>query len=127
MKKVITIGHIALDYGMWWLERDKATHVIAETERTIDGTLLVFEQLNRVSAQNITLESRDDGWQTEEKKDALINLANASIGAEIEIEFSDNTVSACRFAYEVEGGAVQFEPLYDAAEWFKGSVYLALV
>ena len=127
MKKVIRIENIVLNYGMWWTERDRANQVVAETERTIDGTLLVFEQLNRVSAQNITLESRDDGWQTEAKKDAIINLSNSSIGADVEIEFSDGTTRMCRFAYEVSDGSVQFEPLYDGSEWFKGKVYLALV
>jgi len=123
--KVTKIGGITLDYGLWWKEIDIASDVTATTEKTLDGSLIVFEQANRISAQNLTLESRDDGWQKKATAQALINLANGSMGVDINVELSDLSTMQTRFRYEVDGGSVQFEPIYDGATWYKGTIYMA--
>ncbi|RKY68380.1 MAG: hypothetical protein DRP97_06380 [Candidatus Latescibacterota bacterium] len=125
--KITRIGAITLDYGLWWKEFDSATAIIAETEKTIDGSLIIFEQPNRTSSQFITAESRDDGWQSKAIKEALISLADGSMGIDIEIELSNNSTIDVRFAYETDGGAVQFEPLFDGADWYIGTVYMSKV
>ena len=125
--KIVKIGAIDLDYGLWWKEYDSANVITAETEKTVDGSLIIFEQPNRESAQTITAESRDDGWQLNATVRSLISLANSSMGTDIEIKLSDNSTINVRFAYEVDGGAVQFEPLYDGSDWYKGTVFISKI
>lgn len=125
--RIIQIGDVVLDYGLWWREVDSAVAVTAEIEKTIDGALIVFEQPNRISAQNVTAESRDDGWQKKVTKDALVTLADNSMGVIIAIQLDNLSTFDVRFAYETKGGAVQFEPLYDGSSWYKGTIYMAKV
>ena len=127
--KLKIIGGITLDYEMWIDEHNDSSGVIAEVVDNLDGGVIVFEQTKRTSKQNITARSLDSGWQKPATKDAIIALANSSLGQTISVTDSDDNVYDVRFRHEQVGGAVQFDRLTDAklVEWYHGTIYLAKV
>ena len=50
--KILKIGAITLDYGMWWDEYNRSNAVSSEIVKNLDGGIIIFEQANRVSIQN---------------------------------------------------------------------------
>lgn len=127
MRRVTKIGSVALDYKMFVREDTAARRNIAVKKRTVSGALVVYERVNRDTALSVTVESMDSGWQRRSTVDALISLADASIGQSVEIAYSDGTTEQVRFAYEERGGAVQFSPLFEGSEWLRGTIFLGKV
>lgn len=127
--KIIKIGAVVLDYGLWWDEFDTSSKVVSAVKKNLDGGSIVFEQPVRNTSINITAKSRDDGWQSKETVDAIKSLVDASIGTTTTVEDSDANIINIRFRHEVAGGAVQFERIADALTigWYKGVVYLARI
>lgn len=125
--KIVKIGVIELDHGFWWDEYDNSDAVKATVKPNLDGGVVVFEQAARLSAIDITLQSRNDGWQTKATMEAIKALANGSIGTTAVVEDSDAVQHTVRFRHEVKGGAVQFRHIMDARDigWYVGTVYLA--
>lgn len=127
--RIVKIGAIVLDNIMWSEEALDSNGVTAEVVNNLDGGIIVFEQLKRISRQNITLVSKDDGWQSKLTTDAILALANNSIGASVVIEDDDGVTFNARFRHEQTNGAIQFNRLVEAklTDWFVGTIYLAKV
>ena len=127
--RIVKIGEITLSHGMWWSEYNKSSKVFAEVVKNLDGGVIVFEQARRTSIQSVTLQSQSDGWQKKAISDALIALADGSIGQSIVVEDEEGTTFDVRFRHEQSGGAVQFERVSGGKtfEWYTGTIYLAKV
>ena len=127
--KIVRIGNVTLDYGMWVEESDDSSAVISEVLNNLDGGVIVFEQLKRISRQTVTLMSKETGWQSIVTKNAIIALANASLGVTLEVQYDDGGTFNVRFRHEQPKGAVQFGRLVEAklSDWFTGTIYLARV
>ena len=127
--KILKIGAITLDYGMWWDEYNRSDAVSSEIVKNLDGGIIIFEQANRVSIQNVTLKSNTDAWQRKATVDALVALSNGSLGQVFVIEDDNGVFFNARFRHEQAGGAVQFVRASEAKlfEWYTGTIYLAKV
>ncbi|RLC81299.1 MAG: hypothetical protein DRI61_04155 [Chloroflexi bacterium] len=127
MKRVVRIGHVNLSNPLWVEESLKATKNTASAKRTVAGAMVIYEMSNRYSALYITLDSRNYGWLKTDDVNALIGLADSSLGQQVEIEYRDGSTEMARFAYEQANGAVQATPLFDGANWYKVKIYMAKV
>ena len=127
MKKVVKIGSVSLDFPLVWREQLAAVGNVATARRTIAGTTVVYEQKNRTTSLNVSLDSLSNGWQAEETVTALIALADGAVGGSVTVEFSDGTSVPARFSYEAKGGAVQANALYEGAKWYRVKIYMARV
>ena len=127
--RIAKIGAIVLDNIMWSEEALDSSGVVAEVVNNLDGGIIVFEQLKRISRQNITLTSKDNGWQSEVTLNAILALANSSLGVSVVIEDDDGVTFNARFRHEQANGAIQFNRLVDAklTEWYVGTIYIAKV
>ena len=125
--RILKIGSITLDNTMTVTEGFNSSGVIAEVVDNLDGGIIVFEQLQRNSKQNITVVSKEWGWQSETTLQALLALANSSIGQTHIIEDDEGVTFDARFRHEQKSGAVQFSRLIESklSEWYTGTIYLA--
>lgn len=123
------IGTIDLTYPLWWSEYDDTPSVYAEAQGTINGGVIVYEQAVATNAKNITLDSASSGWQKIAVKDAIKALVQASLGTTTTITTTDDEVISVRFRHEQEGGAVNFERVYEAKlfEYYNCKIYLARI
>ena len=121
------IGTITLTFPLWWLDFNNAPSVTAEVQSTINGGVIVYEQAIATNAKNITLSSKESGWQTIAVKDAIKALAAASLGTTTTITTTDDEVIAVRFRHE--NGAVKFERVYDTKlfEYYTAEINLARI
>ena len=121
------IGTITLTFPLWWLDFNNAPSVTAEVQSTINGGVIVYEQAVATNAKNITLSSKESGWQTIAVKDAIKALAAASLGTTTTITTTADEVIAVRFRHE--NGAVKFERVYDTKlfEYYTAEINLARV
>ena len=127
--RIVKIGAITLDNVMWVAEGSDSSGVVAEVVNNLDGGIIVFEQLKRTSRNNLTLTSKDNGWQSISTLDAILSMANSSIGTVFVVEDDDGGTFNARFRHEQANGAVQFNRLVDAklSDWYTGTIYLAKV
>lgn len=127
--RIIKIGAITLDNVMWVEEGSNSSNVTAEVMDNLDGGVIIFEQLKRTSKQNVTLVSKDNGWQSIITAEAILSFANDSLGQSFVVEDDDGGTFTARFRHEQVNGAVQFSRLVDAklSEWYTGTIYLAKV
>lgn len=125
MKKIIRLGLINLTYPMYVSESLQDENVVAEKVQNLAGGVIIHERLLNSSSKNITLQSRDNGWQKESFEE-IKTLANNSFGQNVEIEYADNTTEIVRFRYEDQ--AVSFEPLgHEGTGWYVGQINLAKI
>lgn len=127
--RIIKIGSIVLDNVMWVTEGLDSDGVFTEVVNNLDGGIIIFEQATKVSKKNMTLLSKDNGWQSETTAQAILDLANGSLGVSTTIEDDYGSVYGVRFRHEQKGGAVQLDRLVEAklSEWFTGTIYMARV
>lgn len=127
--RIVKIGDIVLDNVMWVTEGLDSSAVVSEVVNNLDGGIIVFEQLKRISRQNITLVSKDNGWQSKVTTDAILALANGSLGLDFIVEDDDGGTFTARFRHEQANGAVQFDRLVEAklTDWYTGTIYLGKV
>ena len=121
------IGTITLTYPLWWTDFNNTPSVTAEVQSTINGGVIVWEQEVATNAKNITLSSKEGGWQTIAVKDAIKALAAASLGTTTTITTTADEVIAVRFRHE--NGAVKFERVYDTKlfEYYTAEINLARI
>ncbi len=127
--RIVKIGAITLDNVMWVSEGSDSSGVVTEVVNNLDGGIIIFEQPKRTSKQNITLLSKDNGWQSVLTSEAILAMANSSIGTTFIVENDSGATFNARFRHEQAKGAVQFKRLVDAklSEWYTGTIYLAKV
>lgn len=123
------IGTITLTYPLWWVEYNNTPSVKAEVQETISGGVVVWEQAVSTNAKNITLSSKESGWQTIAVKDAIKALAAASLGTTTTITTTADEVITVRFRHENTNGAATFERVVDNKlfDYYTTNIYLARV
>lgn len=123
------IGTIDLTHPLWWTDYNNTPSVSAEAQSTISGGVIVWEQAIATNAKNITLSSKESGWQTIAVKDAIKALVAASLGTTTTITTTADEVISVRFRHEQSGGAANFERVYDTKlfEYYTCNIYLARV
>lgn len=123
------IGAITLTYPLWWTDYNNTPSVKAEVQGTISGGVIVWEQAVATNAKNITLASKESGWQTTAVKDAIKALAAASLGTTTTITTTADEVINVRFRHENTNGAATFERVYDTRlfDYYTTNIYLARV
>ncbi len=125
MIKIIKIGDIKLDNPLFFKESYEAKNVYAKKFLTLGGNSVIFESIKRNNANNITLDSLESGWISEETLKKIAILAN-DLGVEVELTTADNKTIKARFRNEEEN-VIYYEPLYDGSKWYKVKIKLAYV
>lgn len=124
------IGEITLTYPLWWLEYNNTPAIKAESQSTINGGVIVWEQAVDITAKNITLASKDrSGWQTTAIKDLIKALVAGSLGTTTTITTTADEVINVRFRHENSAGAATFERVVDNKlfDYYTANIYLARV
>jgi hypothetical protein len=125
--KVVRIGDITLDNPMFVKETGVSYKIASEVRDTIAGGKVYFESVREPSSFTLTLESGDYGWQRLSTVQSLISLSEQKIGDDFEVRLDDGSAKICRFRYEVsDGRCVDFEPVFEGANIYKGSIYIGV-
>lgn len=122
------IGTVVLTNPIKWVNYDVSNKVATEVEPNIDGGVIVYEQTIQDNAIYIELRSTNtSGWQSTAVKDALLTLANASLGLTTSIITSTDDTVNVRYAHEKT--AVSFESVTegDGGGYFTCNINLAKV
>jgi len=130
------IGGITLDRDMIFEDEYNFSNVRAEVTPTLGGGVVIQEFQAFERGRLITLVSTDSqGMQKKSTVETLKVLSNyAGYTYSLSIVSNGKTFSkTVRFANEVSGGAVQFQPFQDRQGihsddiWYKGQIYLMVV
>jgi hypothetical protein len=115
MKLVKKIGNITLDRPIEWTNFDSVQSVMAETVGTINGGAITYELAMQDTAKKIDLASGSNyGSQSATTKDAILALANGSLGTTTTITTYEDDVINVRFRHE--DNAVEVEDLIGARQ-----------
>ena len=82
MTRIKNIGGIELESSLFLIESFAVKNVQAVKFETLDGGAVIFESIKRDSANNITLDSRENGWLKEDTISKLVSIAN-DLGIEV--------------------------------------------
>ena len=131
-----TIGGIVLDRDMIFEDEYKFSNVRSEVTPTLGGGVVIQEFQAYERGRMITLVSTDSqGMQEKSTVESLKTLSNfAGYTYNLSIASNGKTFTrTVRFANEVQGGAVQFQPFQDRGGIhsdnipYKGQIYLMVV
>ena len=125
MKRVKKIGSIELDNHLFWLETFELKNVKGTTFNTLSGGRVVFEAQKRDTAINITLDSKDYGWQLEDTIEKIMLLAD-DLDVTTTITFTDDTEIDVRFRVE-ENEVIKAEQKYEGSKWYSITIKMAKV
>ena len=126
MLKVKKIGDIELDYPLFIKEEFIPKNVKAVSFNTLGGSRIVYESVKRLSANYITLISKDSGWVKEETLKKILTLAD-DVGVETTVTFTDDTSVDVRFAYE-NGDVIKTEDaVHENGGWFTVEISLCRI
>lgn len=123
MRRVVRIDDIDVgEYGGLWIREDnESTNFITEEFATISGARVTFVQSKDITAKNITLDSKENGWISRSKKEDLLNFANSQLGS-FDIETKDGDLIRVRFRHIP---AIQFENLYEGSLLYRAVINLS--
>ena len=131
-----TIGSVTLNRDMIFEDEYADKRVNASVEETLGGGIYVQEFSKLEKGRNVTLISTiTQGLQLKSTVDDLKALSNV-VGATYALSIVSNNetfTKTVRFRNELDGGAVQFEPieardgLHDDAVYYKGTIYLMVM
>jgi hypothetical protein len=125
MKRVKKIGNIELNNHLFWLETFELKNVKGTTFNTLAGGRVVFEAQKRDTATNITLDSKDYGWQLEDTIEKIMLLAD-DLDITTTITFTDDTEIDVRFRVE-ENEVIKAEQKYEGSKWYSVTIKMAKV
>ena len=123
MIKIIKIGNITLDNALFLKESFSVKNVRAVSFDTVGGNKIIYESIKRDNANNITLESLDNGWIKENTLKDILLLAN-SINLKILLYTSNGGSFFARFRLE-ESDVIQTEQIYEGSTWYKVTILMA--
>jgi len=123
MIRIIKIGGIELDNPLYVLESFEIKNIKAVSFNTLGGSKIVYESIRRDNANNITLDSMENGWLRLETLQKIVNLAN-ELGLTVDLTTTDNSTVKARFRLE-EKEVVKAEPLFEGSEWYKVTIKMA--
>lgn len=132
-----TIGGITLTRDMVFEDEYSYPKVAAEITPTLGGGVCVQEFAILEKGRNVTLSSTEtQGLQLKSVVDSLKTLADTGAGNTYALSIISNSQSfakTIRFRQEIDGGAIQFEPigprdgLHDGSIYYKGSIYMMVI
>lgn len=122
MIKIKQLDDIFFTYPLWVEESRISTAIQSTNTSTINGSLVIFEQYNKLNANTLTCISMDNGWIKKDILEKLLLLSNSSLGEIYSAVFTDGSVKKVIFNHEA--GAVSFEPIYEGSEYYKGTINL---
>ena len=125
MKRVKQIGNIPLDNHLFWVETFELKNVKGTVFNTLAGGRVVFETQKRDTAINITLDSKDYGWQLGQTIEKILAIAD-DIGVVVPITFTDDTEIEARVRVE-ENEVIKAEPKYEGSKWYNVTIKMAKV
>ena len=126
---MVILGGVELNREIVWSDRFKTSTIISENKRFLAGNARIL-QASIAYGTLITLEAlSDQGWLTKAKIDALVLLSN-SLGSIYVLDYEGELYNVM-FDHS-EGSALEFEalvvrPIYDASDYFSGSIHLITV
>ncbi len=123
MVRIKKIGGIELDNPLYMLESFEVKNVKAVSFNTLGGSKIVYESIRRDNANNITLDSMENGWLRLETLKKIVVLAN-ELGLTINLTTTDNSTIKARFRLE-ENEVIKAEMLYEGSEWYKVTIKMA--
>ena len=100
MRRAVSIGTVTFDKVQYYLNEFDSQGVSAESDRTIDGGAIVYEQNNLASAMDVTLGSGDNYPISETNLKELQTLCDDSLGKTFTVTFNDASTIDVRFKHE---------------------------
>ena len=125
MVRIKNIGGIELESSLFLVESFSVKNVQAVSFKTLDGGAVIYESIKRDSANNITLDSRENGWVDENTISKLVSMAN-DLGVEVTLTTTDDTTIKARFRLE-EDEVIKTEQIYEGSKWYKVVIKMARV
>lgn len=116
------IANIIFEYPLYIKEANQSTFISSEIKKTINGSVVIYEQYNKKQAKTLTAQSLDNAWVNKQTLDKLIKLANESFGKSYIAILSNNITKSVKFNHE--SFAVVFEPLFEGSNYYKGNINL---
>ncbi len=123
MIRVVKIADITLDNTLFINESYEPKNVKAVSFGTLGGSKIVYESARRDNANDLTLESLDNGWQREETLNKIVELANI-LGESVDLTTADGGVVGARFKHE-ESKIITASMLYEGSDWYKVTIKMA--
>jgi len=123
MTRIKNIGGIELESSLFLIESFAVKNVQAVKFETLDGGAVIFESIKRDSANNITLDSRENGWLKEDTISKLVSIAN-DLGIEVTLTTADDATLKARFRLE-ESEVIKAEQIYEGSKWYKVVIKMA--
>lgn len=117
--RLLRVGNITLDEPLFLESEFYSNKITAKSDEAIDGTEIVFEARTKNEALNFT--HKNIAWQKRETIQALIALADTSIGKNITVQ-TDALSIEVRFDYTKN--AVKGEELFAGGSLFLVEIYL---
>jgi len=125
MVRIKNIGGIELDNSLFFLESFQVKNVQAKSFKTLDGGAVIYESIKRDNANNLTLDSKENGWLKEETISKLVAMAN-DLGVEVTLTTTDDTTIKARFKLE-EDEVIKVEQVFEGSKWYKVVIKMARV
>ena len=125
MIRIIKIGTIELENPLYVLESFEIKNVKAVSFNTLGGSRIIYESIRRDNANDLTLDSMQNGWLKLDTVKKIANLAN-NIEIEVELLTTENSTTKARFRLE-EKEVIKAEPLFEGSEWYKVKIKMAYV
>ena len=128
MKLIKKIGAITLDNPIEWTNYDVAQDVMAESQGTINGGVIVWELAVLNTSKFIDVSSGSNfGFQTSTTKDSILALVRNSIGTTTTITTYEDEIISVRFRHE--DTAIEISDIIGArgSEFFSINIKLARI
>ena len=113
--KLIRVGEIVLDEGLFLDSEFDSDAISATALRTIEGGEVVFARQNK--ARELYFSANGVAWNSKASLNALIALANNADESVIVLEFDTGEVISARFDYANQP-VVSGEPLFVGSDLF---------
>ena len=117
MKRAESIGIVTFDKVQYYENEFVSQGVSADSDRTIDGGVIVYEQDNKVSTNNVRLSSGENYPISETNLKELQDLIDGSLGKTFLLTFTDTSSFNVRFRHEET-------PLESTPLWEGSCLYL---
>jgi hypothetical protein len=125
LKRAVSIGNLTFDKIQYYDDEFKPQGVSAESNRTINGGVIVYEQLNHDSAKDVTLTSGENYPIGDANLQALKDMIDTSLGQTYTVTFKDGSTQDVRFKHE--DNVLEIEPAWEGSCLFFITLHLAMV
>ena len=125
MRRIKKLAGLTLDRSLYYTNEYMPQKVSAESKRTIDGGVIVWEQENKDITNDIIIESLDNYPITEDELKLFQYIIDNSLGRSYEIIFTDGSIMHGRFKHEDE--ALISEAIYEGACYYTVTIKMARI